>query len=107
MRNSYSTDLETILNEWEYSGYAPEYKDLPPSLREIIAGGLFKDTPASGYKGDQDEILATMFETLNIKQLYNLGFLPEDWIQDEYENQAIIQESDDYDFYVDLETILR
>ena len=97
MKTSYSTDLETILNEWEYSGYAPEYKDLPPSLKEIIAVGLFKDTPADGYKGDQDEILAGVFEILNIKQLYALGFLPEDWIQDEYENQAIIQESDDFD----------
>lgn len=96
MRNA-TIDLETILNEWEYSGYAPEYKDLPPSLREIIASGLFKNTPASGYKGDQDEILATIFEALDIRQLYAIGFLSEDWIQDEYEAQAIVQESDDFD----------
>lgn len=96
MRNA-TIDLETILNEWEYSGYAPEYKDLPPSLREIIASGLFKDTPASGYKGDQDEILATIFEALDIRQLYAIGFLPEDWIQDEYENQEKISDSDYWD----------
>jgi len=94
---TYKNDLETILNEWEYSGYAPAYKDLPESLRETIAVGLFKNTPADGYKGDQDDILADLFEYLNIKQLYALGFLPEDWIQDEYENQFVIQESDDYD----------
>lgn len=93
----YATDLETILNEWEYSGYAPEYKDLPEELRTNIAVKLFQDTPASGYKGDQDEILTTIFESLDIRQLYALGFLPESWIQDEYANQVSIQESDDWD----------
>ena len=93
----YATDLETILNEWEYSGYAPEYKDLPEELRTNIAVKLFQDTPASGYKGDQDEILTTIFESLDIRQLYALGFLPEDWIQDEYENQEKISDSDYWD----------
>lgn len=96
MRNA-TIDLETILNEWEYSGYAPEYKDLPEELRTNIAVKLFRDTPASGYKRDQDEILATIFEALDIRQLYAIGFLPEYWIQDEYEAQAIVQESDDFD----------
>ena len=96
MRNTIP-DLETILNEWDYSGYAPAYKDLPEDIRTNIAVKLFKDTPASGYKGDQDEILATIFEALDIRQMYALGFLPEDWIQDEYEAQAIVQESDDFD----------
>lgn len=90
-------DTITILEQWEDSGYTPDYKDLPPNLQENIAIKIFQNTPSSGNKSIQMDILNDIFTALDIMQMYNLGFITDDWVKSEYEDQLSIQESDDWD----------
>jgi hypothetical protein len=86
--------IEQILEQWEWAGYNPDLKNMPDYVLNHIVNKLFTDTPASGDKGTQADILVDLFDCLNIKQLYNLGFLPNTWILEEYQTQ--IDNGDSY-----------
>lgn len=85
--------IESILEQWEWSGYTPQAKDMPLYVLDKIAVKLFSNTPATGDKGMQDEILVDIFEYLTIRQLYNLGFLPDSWVEEEFGNQEKLGDS--------------
>jgi hypothetical protein len=85
---------QSILEEWYEAGFTPEFNYLPKEIQDKIAIKLFDSTPASGDKGMQDDILVEMFAVLDVKQLYALGFLPDAWIEEEYDNQLSIEEND-------------
>jgi hypothetical protein len=80
-------EIEQILEQWDWAGYSPDLKSIPDYIVDNISVKLFTNTPASGDKGTQTDILVDLFDCLTIKQLYNLGFLPDAWILEEYQTQ--------------------
>lgn len=65
-------DMLHNLKEWEYKMY---YEFVPEHIKEEIAIKLFTDTPASGDKGIQEDIIQDLCDKLRIDQLYNMGLV--------------------------------
>lgn len=68
----YVQDMLYNLREWEYTMY---YEFVPEHIKEEIAIKLFTDTPASGDKGIQEDIIQDLCDRLRIDQLYNMGLI--------------------------------
>jgi hypothetical protein len=85
-------DVQNILHnlkEWEYTMY---YEFIPEHIKEEIAVQLFTDTPASGNKGIQEDIIQDLCDKLRIDQLYNMGLVNDKWLRTLY--QAYIEYED-------------
>lgn len=75
-------DMLHNLKEWEYTMY---YKFVPEHIKEEIAIKLFTDTPASGDKGIQEDIIQDLCDKLRIDQLYNMGLVNERFLRTLYQ----------------------
>jgi hypothetical protein len=82
-------DILHNLKEWEYKMY---YEFIPEHIKEEIAVRLFTDTPASGNKGIQEDIIQDLCDKLRIDQLYNMGLVNDKWLRTLY--QAYIEYED-------------
>jgi hypothetical protein len=82
-------DILHDLREWEYTMY---YELVPEHIKEEIAVKLFTDTPASGDKGIQEDIIQDLCDKLRIDQLYNMGLINERFLRTLY--QAYIEYED-------------
>lgn len=82
-------DMLYNLREWEYTMY---YEFVPGHIKEEIAVKLFTDTPASGDKGIQEDIIQDLCDRLRIDQLYNMGLVNERFLRTLY--QAYIEYED-------------
>lgn len=80
-------DIQNILHdlkEWEYK-IDYNYWVVGTPLQNEMAVKLFTDTPASGDKGIQDDILEDLCDYFRIDQLYNMGLISEQWIRELYQ----------------------
>lgn len=75
-------DMLHNLREWEYTMY---YELVPEHIKEEIAVKLFTDTPASGDKGIQEDIIQDLCDKLRIDQLYNMGLVNERFLRTLYQ----------------------
>lgn len=75
-------DMLHNLREWEYT---IDYQFVPEHIKEEIAVKLFTDTPASGDKGAQEDIIQDLCDKLRIDQLYNMGLVEDKWLQELYQ----------------------
>ena len=84
-------DIVNILKEWEYE---LDYSFIPEHIKDEMAVKLFTNTPASGDKGIQDDIIEDLCDRLRIDQLYNMGLISNQWIRELY--QEYLDQEDDY-----------
>jgi hypothetical protein len=82
-------DMLYNLKEWEYR---IDYQFIPDYIKDSIVAKLFTDTPASGNKGIQEDIIQDLCDKLSIDQLYNMGLVEDKWLQELY--QAYIEYED-------------
>ena len=72
------------LKEWEYK-IDYNYWVVGTPLQEEMTVKLFTDTPASGDKGIQDDIIEDLCDKFRVDQLYNMGLISEQWIRELYQ----------------------
>lgn len=89
-------DIQNILHdlkEWEYKiDYS--YWVVGTPLQEEMAVKLFTDTPASGDKGIQDDIIEDLCDKFRVDQLYNMGLISEQWIRELYQAYLDYEDSE-------------
>lgn len=89
-------EIQNILHdfrEWEYKiDYS--YWVVGTPLQEEMAVKLFTNTPASGDKGIQDDIIEDLCDYFRIDQLYNMGLISEQWIRELYQAYLDYEDSE-------------
>ena len=79
-------EIQDILHDLKESDYRVNYSYITgTSLQDTMAVKLFTDTPASGDKGIQDDIIQDLCEYLRADQLYNMGLISEQWVRELYQ----------------------